>query len=259
MTGPREDTRIDAATFAAATQRVIERFIETQSGAIRQVADLVVESLGKGGMVQVFGTGHSEAFVMEMVNRAGGLVAANGLSLRDVAVATSGSGAPGGDPSVERAPDGAAAILEGARPHPADLFLIASQSGINGVIVEMARLVKSRGHRLVAITSLEHSRAMASRHPSGLRLFELADVTIDNCAPYGDGLMPLPTAGAVGSVSSITAAIAAQMIVVEVVGKLLAQGREPEIYLSANIDGGDDHNRVLEARYAGRKRTTVAW
>lgn len=259
MTGSQGDTAIDAARFAAAAQAVIARFIETQSAAITAVADLVVDALGKGGMVQVFGTGHSEAFVMELVNRAGGLVAANALSLRDVTVGVEGSAAPGGDPSVERAPDHAAAILEGARPHPDDLFFIASQSGINGVVVEMARLVKGRGHQLVAITSLEHSRAMASRHPSGARLFELADVTIDNCAPYGDGLIPLPAAGAVGSVSSITAAIAAQMIVADVVGKLLALGREPEVYISANIDGGDDHNRRLEARYAGRKRSTVAW
>lgn len=259
MTGSQDDTRIDAASFAAATQQVIERFIATQSGAITAVADLVVEALSTGGMIQAFGTGHSEAFVMEMVNRAGGLVAANALSIRDVTVPAAGSEAPGGDPSVERMPDLAAAILDGARAQPQDVFFIASQSGINGVIVEMARLVKGRGHRLVAITSLEHSRAMSSRHPSGARLFELADVTIDNCAPYGDGLLPLPGAGAVGSVSSITAALAAQMIVVQAVGKQLALGREPEIYLSANIEGGDDHNRVLEARYVGRKRTSVAW
>jgi uncharacterized phosphosugar-binding protein len=97
---------------------------------------------------------------------------------------------------------------------------------------------------------------VTSRHPSGLRLFELADVVLDNGAPYGDAVL---TTGelAVGGISSITAALLAQMVVAEVVRTMLAAGETPPVYLSANIPEGDAHNSALEARYAGRIRRSA--
>ncbi|GAB4004492.1 hypothetical protein GCM10029992_49660 [Glycomyces albus] len=82
-------------------------------------------------------------------------------------------------------------------------------------------------------------------------------MVLDNGAPYGDAAMPLPGGGAVGAVSSVTGAVLAQMVVAETVGRLLADGQQPPIYLSANIAGGDEHNSELEARYAGRIRRTA--
>jgi uncharacterized phosphosugar-binding protein len=121
-------------------------------------------------------------------------------------------------------------------------------------MVEFASVVKDRGHALIAITSAQHSGQMTSRHPSGRKLADFADVVLDNGAPYGDATLPLPEGGAVGAVSSITAALLAQQITVEVVARLLAAGEKPPVYLSANIAGGDEHNDALEARYAGRIR-----
>ena len=79
-------------------------------------------------------------------------------------------------------------------------------------------------------------------------------MVLDNGAPYGDATLPLPGGGAVGAVSSITAALLAQQVTVEVVARLLAAGERPPVYLSANIPDGDAHNNELEARYAGRIR-----
>ena len=50
----------------------------------------------------------------------------------------------------------------------------------------MALLAVGRGLPVVAVTSLEHSRTVRSRHPSGLRLFEVAAISIDTGAPYAD-------------------------------------------------------------------------
>jgi uncharacterized phosphosugar-binding protein len=124
-------------------------------------------------------------------------------------------------------------------------------------VVELALLVKQRGHRLIVITSARHSAGVESRHPSGKKLGDLADVVLDNGAPYGDAAIPLPGGGAVGAVSSITAALLAQQIVVEVVGNLLAAGVTPPVYLSDNVPGGKEHNAQIEARYAGRIRRTA--
>src|SRR5690606_13572023 len=88
---------------------------------------------------------------------------------------------------------------------PADVFIIASNSGVNSSIVGMALAAKERGHQVIAVTSLAHTNAVETKHSSGKRLSEVADVVIDNLAPYGDATV---TAGdglgavTVGAVSS---------------------------------------------------------
>ncbi|HET6259356.1 SIS domain-containing protein [Pseudonocardia sp.] len=247
---------VSAAAFAEAAAVAVRRVSTEQADAVAAAAALLVDGLRAGGVVQTFGTGHSQALAMEIAGRAGGLVPTNMIALRDLVIL-------GGDrPDVlfnehlERDPAVAHRIYELAGVHPSDVFVMASNSGGNGSVVELARIVKERGHGLVAITSMAHSSRVTSRHPSGLRLFELADVVLDNGAPYGDAVL---TTGelAVGGISSITAALLAQMVVAEVVRTMLAAGEAPPVYLSANIPEGDAHNSALEARYAGRIRRSA--
>ncbi len=106
----------------------------------------------------------------------------------------------------------------------------------------MAQLVKERGHALIAITSLEHSAGVDSRHPSGRKLADIADVVLDNGAPYGDATLPLPGGGAVGAISSITAALLAQQIVTEVVAGLLAAGISRRSTCRTTCPAGEEHN-----------------
>ncbi|GIH98334.1 sugar isomerase domain-containing protein [Planobispora takensis] len=225
-----------------------------QAEPIGRAAALVAGALERDGIVQAFGSGHSEAVAMEIAGRAGGLVPTNRLALRDIVLYG------GADPreleryDLERDPGIAHRILDLAPVADDDLFVIISSSGVNGVVVELATLVKERGHDLIAITSLAHSSAAAARHPSGRKLCDLADVVLDNRAPYGDAVLPLPGGGAVAAVSTITSALLAQLVVTGAVAELLAAGRVPPVYLSANVPEGDAHNLALEARYAGRIR-----
>lgn len=248
---------VDGATYATAARQALDRVVADSGEGIARAADLIADSVRAGGVVQAFGSGHSEALAMEIAGRAGGLVPTNRLALRDVVLFGGEPPEVLSDNTLERDPQIAHRVLELAAVEPRDIFVIASNSGINGSVVELARLVTDRGHRLVAITSLDHTRRVEPRHPSGLRLADLADVVLDNCAPYGDAVLPLPDGGAVCAVSSLTAALLAQMIVAEVVHRLLAAGEDPPVYLSANVPGGDEHNRTLEQRYAGRIRRTA--
>ncbi len=104
---------------------------------------------------------------------------------------------------------------------------------------------------------MEHTGRVTPRHPSGQRLADVADVVLDNGAPYGDALLSLPSGGAVCPVSSVTTALLAQLLVAEVVRRIEAAGEVAPIYLSANVPGGDEHNITLESRYAGRIRRTA--
>ncbi|MFG1953818.1 sugar isomerase domain-containing protein [Micromonospora sp. NPDC048830] len=244
---------VNADDYLAVVTETIGRVSAGQREAVGRAADLIADALRADGVVHVFGTGHSEALAMEIAGRAGGLVPTNRIALRDLVLL---GGAPADilGPLLERDPSVAHRLYELAPVHPSDVFVVASNSGVNGAIVEFAGLVKERGHGLVAITSVAHSARMISRHPSGRKLADFADVVLDNGAPYGDATLPLPGGGAVGAISSITAALLAQQITVEVVARLLAAGEQPPVYLSANIAGGDEHNKALEDRYAGRIR-----
>ncbi|OLT21781.1 sugar isomerase [Pseudonocardia sp. CNS-139] len=231
----------------------MRRVAATQAAAVGRAADLVAGGLRAGGVVQAFGTGHSQALAMEIAGRAGGLVPTNMIAIRDLVLL-------GGEPPevlfteyLERDPAVGRRLYDLAGVHPADVFVLASNSGGNGSLVELAHAVKEHGHPLVAVTSLAHTTRVPSRHPSGLRLFELADVVLDNGAPYGDAVLDAGGT-AVCAVSSITGALLAQMVVAEVVAAMLAAGETPPVYLSANVPEGDAHNEALEARYAGRIR-----
>jgi uncharacterized phosphosugar-binding protein len=245
---------VSARAYATAVADLVGEVSRANDDQLAAAAKLVAAALRAGGVLQSFGTGHSEALAMELAGRPGGLVPTNRLALHDLVVY--GGAAPEilHDERLERQADVAARVYQLAQVRPEDIFVVASQSGINASIVEFALLVKERGHHLIAITSAAHTARVASRHPSGARLAEIADVVLDNGAPYGDALLPLPGGGTVGAVSTITAALLGQSLVIEVVRQLQAAGEVPPIYLSASVPGGDEHNQTLESRYAGRIR-----
>ncbi|MFI6763609.1 sugar isomerase domain-containing protein [Micromonospora sp. NPDC050417] len=243
--------------YADAVRPVLDRLLDTSGDGVGRAADLITASLRAGGVLQAFGAGHSGAFAAELVARAGGLVPTNQLSLRDLVLYGDASPEVLGDPKLERDPTIAHQIYALAAPQPRDVFVVASQSGINGSIVELARLVKERGHDLIAVTSVEHTARVAPRHPSGQRLADIADVVLDNGAPYGDALLPLDGGGAVCAVSSVTTTLLAQLLTAEVVRRFHVVGEVPPIYRSTNVPGGDEHNTALESRYAGRIRRTA--
>lgn len=248
---------ISAQAYLDALRPLIDQVAVRAVPAVQDAADLIAAAVQAGGLVQAFGTGHSEALAMEVAGRAGGLVPTNRIALRDVVIHGGADPSVLADGTIERDPSLAARLYELAAPSPADAFVIASNSGVNGSTVEMARLARERGHPVVAVTSLTQTDQVPSRHPSGLRLRDVADVVLDNGAPYGDAVLPLPGGGTVCAVSSITGALLAQLVAAEVVRRLLDAGVAPPVYLSANVPGGDEHNRALEARYAGRLRRTA--
>jgi uncharacterized phosphosugar-binding protein len=248
--------------YLAAVRRIADHVERTQLPAIAAAGALIADSIAASGVLQSFGTGHSEALAMELSGRAGGFVPTNKLALRDLIIHGGDARDSLADPKIERIEGLARRVYSLANIEPQDVFVIASASGGNGAIVEMAEHVKAQGHQLIAITSLEHTNRITPRHPSGKRLKDFADVVLDNGAPYGDAVLPLPgaadTAGKVCGISSIGNTIIGQAMVAEAVRLLVERGVEPPVYLSANAAGGDLHNDALEARYAGRIRPSAA-
>ena len=224
-----------------------------QSGGLDEAVEAMVGSIRNGGVLQAFITGHSQAFAMEIAGRAGGLIPTHAIALRDTVLKGDrpASDLKGG--LLERDTNIANELWELHEFHPEDVFLIASNSGVNGSIVGIALRAKEEGHTVIAVTSLEHTNAVTPKHPSGKRLAEIADVVIDNLAPFGDATVPVGDGGVLaGAVSSITAAYIAQLLTLATAARIEETGETPPLYLSANIPGGDEHNDALKARYGER-------
>ena len=248
---------VNQRTAVRLLQDAFNYVVETQQDNIAAAAELVVAAFESGGIIQVFGTGHSRSFAMEIAGRAGGLVPANKISLTDLVFLGGADPASANNPLLERDPSMIGRLLELQGVRAGDVFIICSNSGGNGSTVELATRVKAHGHPLIAVTSLAHTTKITSRHPSGKRLFELADVVIDNGGVYGDAALKLPvhngsTAVAITPTSTVTSALIAQMLSTEVCGLLLAADREVPVLISANIPGGDEHNNELRARFSDR-------
>jgi uncharacterized phosphosugar-binding protein len=239
--------------FTNEVSRRLERLASLAAdGGLDAAIGLMTRAIETGAVLQAFGTGHSEAFAMEIAGRAGGLIPTNKIALRDVVLRGSLPVDALAGSSLERNPDIVAELWQISPIQPGDVFLIASNSGVNGSVVGMALMAKENDHDVIAVTSLEHTARVRPKHPSGLRLSEIANVVIDNLAPYGDATLALPGGVAVGSVSSITSAFIAQLLTIGVAERMSGDGKVPPIYLSANIPGGDEHNRALEKKYQDR-------
>jgi uncharacterized phosphosugar-binding protein len=233
---------------------IVQTFRSTQMEPLQKASKLLSRSLLDGGVIHVFGAGHSRTFGMEMCGRAGGLVPLNLIGLEDISRIDNRIGINLVD--LEREPKTAHDLLDLHDVRKEDSIIIVSNSGRNGAPNELAIESKRRGLSVIAVTSLLHSTNSTSRHPSGKKLFELADIVIDNCGPYGDVLLEIPgISEKTGSASTVVGALIAQALTVEIIAEYLKAGSVPPVYISANIDEGDEHNRKLQQKYEHRNIT----
>lgn len=246
--------RADLA-YPSIAKAALDRIQQTQGDAIEAAAKLVVASFERGGILQAYGTGHSRIVTLELAGRAGGLANIGMLAVKDLVMFGDASPNEILDATYERESGLASQVYELAQPRPEDAFLIVSNSGINAAIVEMARLARDKGHPIVAITSVQHTNAVASRDGGRARLVDYADIVIDNAAPPGDAAIQLAPGMCIGALSSLTGVFIAQMLTERICRILLSNGRTPPVYISANLPHGDAHNSRIQTAYAGRVRT----
>lgn len=233
-------------------QAVLGRIADEQADNIRQAGRIVADSIANGGIIQTFGTGHSHIIAEEAFFRAGGIAAVNPilderfLFLKGALEST----------RAERQPGIARELIENENIGPADAAIIISNSGRNAGPVEMAMEMKNRGVPVIAITSIEQSRASTPRHASGKRLFEIADVAIDNCVPPGDALITIAGMESMtGASSTVAGSAIIHSIIIEALSELVGRGVSPPVLPSANMENTSaDTLRDILRPFAGRIR-----
>lgn len=220
-----------AEEFLGKAMELAGRAVETQLPAVREAAGVVADALGGGKTFWVFGTGHSHVIAEELYGRAGGLASVRavlepGLMLHEGLLKSS---------LLERLGGLADVLLQVNEVAAGDVVLVVSNSGRNAVPVEFAIGARAAGAKVIALTSLAHSETVESRAPGGRRLFEVADVVIDNCGVPGDALIEVDgSPERTGSTSTVVGALLAQALVVEVVTLLAERGHTPDVLRSLN-------------------------
>lgn len=243
-------TRYDlpVLTYARQLSELLLATANDEAERIVAAGRLVADTVAAGGVVHTFGSGHSALVAAEPVGRSGSLAPLNQIVDRTQDLAER---LPGYGHTLAEFYDQQYGLRSG------ETLLVVSNSGVNPLGIELAQEARQRGLKVVAITNLAQSRRQVSRHPSGLRLFELADVTLDNHAPPGEALLELPgLAERVASVGTITGAYLINALLAVAVQELIARGVEPPVIVSENT--GDDatvaRNAALRRRYQGRLR-----
>ena len=237
-----------AKRYFAHVQSKLEEVLEHELPNIEKAADFVVESCKQGGKFYVFGTGHSHMIAEELYLRAGGLALVHGILPGEMMLHQM----PNKSTYLERIEGYAKAMVELYRLDEKDTIMVISNSGRNAVPVEMCIEAKKVGAKVIAMTNMKHSVSCESRHSSGKKMYELADVAIDNCGDIGDASFPIEGLDTcIGPTSDAVGITIAQALVCEVVDKLVKEGIEPPIFKSSNVDGGDEHNHEMFEKYYG--------
>jgi len=233
-------------------QADLERIKGEQSANIKQAGQLVAEALSANGVIHTFGTGHAHLIADEAFYRAGGIAAINPI-LDERLIFLKGALE---STRAERENGLAAKLIAREDVRPEDAAIIISNSGRNAAPVEMALEMKVRHVKVIAITNLEQSQASTARHYSGKRLYELADVTIDNCVPSGDALLTLSgSESRIGPASTVAGAAIINSIILEAVSELRLRGELVPVLPSANVEGVSEQTlRDLLRPYKGRIR-----
>ena len=228
---------------------LLETLESTQERAIEQVAAVCAESIQQGGLLYFFGTGHSHMICEEPFYRAGGLACVYPILETDLMLHAGASKSSG----YERLEGIGNLAVSNSGLGKGDVLFVVSNSGRNCAVIDAAMEAKKRGAVTVAITSMNHTTQVTSRHSSGLKLYQVCDYVLDNGGEVGDASVMLPgMEQKIAPTSSVIDSTLVNLILVNTVERLLQNGVKPPVFMSANTDAGDEANKAVLAAYKGR-------
>ncbi len=256
-----------ADRYIEAAAGIIERIRATQMAAIEAAAELCANAIAADGLVHCFGTGHSRIPVEELFPRHGSFPGFHPIVELSLTNHTQIVGANGQRQAMwlERLEGFGEVILRNFNFGPDDVMMVFSNSGVNGVVVDVALGAKERGMPVIAVVSLDHCQQTAVKHSSGQKLPDIADVTIDNCSPAGDAMVSVEGLDdPVGPGSTVGYAVVVNALKSQVAENLTRMGKPPPVLSSSYFIGDasvqrfddcyDEQSRRVARLYAIPKR-----
>lgn len=240
------------------TLALLQSVRDTQLPQIAQAAEICAQSIARGGLVFLFGAGHSRMMCEEMTPRQGCF--AGFFALVELALSTHASivGANGLRAALhlEKYEGYAEEILNSFHFGPNDSFIVISTSGIRPVIVEMAVGAKRRGMPVIALVSRRHCEQSAPAHSSGKKLIDVADVVLDNQCPPGDCVLEIDgLEWRTGPASTVTGAMLINMVRCETAERLVSMGHTPVMLPSHQFIGNISAEQQLDRFYEAYRKS----
>lgn len=222
-----------------------------ESQTMNKAAEKVAESIQKGGIIHLFGCGHSHILTEEVYYRAGGLVPVQPISHEPLMLHEDASQLA----ILERKNDYAREFMKNQDIRKGDIVFVISTSGRNPVPVDVALIAKEKGAYIIGITSIKYSVSQPSRHASGKHLYESVDLVINNHSPVGDALLAHEKVAVQFSPSStVIGSTILNAIFAESISIMAENNYAPPVFLSGNIEGADEHNKLLIEKYSERMK-----
>ncbi|MCR5681189.1 MAG: SIS domain-containing protein [Clostridiales bacterium] len=220
---------------------ILEEVFREEADAIEEAAQAIAEANRTGQSVFAFGCNHAGLITLELFYRTGGLVTVNPVRAPGMMLELS---PPTMTSEMERMPGYGKIIFGNLKTKPGDVIIIHSVSGRNAVTIDMAEAAREAGMRVIVVTNLNTATAVTSRHPSGKKLHDFASILINNHGDLGDASVEIEGfPQKVASTSTVVGAAILNAVVARVCEILMAEGITPPVFMSGNIDGGDEHNR----------------
>lgn len=233
--------------------KTLKRLYQDNRENIEMAARLLFETECKKGRIYTFGTGHSHMIGQDLYARAGGYAKVYPINEIELTLATH----PTKSTKIERTCEYADVLESLYDVKENDVVIVASNSGRNSLVVEYITRLKNKGVKIIAITSLEHSKKIESRHISKKRLFELADVVLDNMAPYGDAGVKINDNVVMGPISTMSGSFLVQSVIGRFVELLSEHDMDTPVFRSSNMDGADEFNQNLFDKYVIKKINNI--
>ena len=242
-----------AGRWITAGRQILDHLETTQMGEIEAASMISADAIAAGGLVHLFGTGHSRIPIEEMFPRYGSYPGFNPIGELSMTFHTQVVGANGQRQAmfIERMEGLGEVILSNFTYQATDAFMVFSASGRSAVPIEVAAGAQSRGLRVIAVTSVAESLARPATHPTGTRLLDHADVVIDVGTPPGDSLVAVPGLDTpVGPGSTLAYAAIVNEIKVQTAEILVARGAPPPVITAASVVGSQRSGDLFDAAYA---------
>lgn len=256
--GAIQGSKSASMAFFDETMSLLQKLRRTQADAIQRAAELCAGRIGRGGLVFLFGNGHSRMMCEEMTPRQGcyaGFVALVETALSNHAAIVGANGLRG-PLYLENYEGYAEQILNSFHFGPNDAFIVVSTSGIRPVVVEMAMGAQARELPVIVIVSKAHCEEAKAAHSSGKKLIDCADIVIDNLCPPGDCVLELEgLEWRTGPVSTITGAMIINMIRCATAESLLRRGIKPVLLPSHQFVGNSNAADQLEVFYEAYRKS----